>query len=110
MNGNGRGGEYVQITYTLHSAQQPVQVCDGQAATLEVHTMFSWVTVINNSKTIPICNTSHDFCNVSFIKTRTFFFFVALGTMLSFQYENDEDFNHFSTIMFPVPKIIPMAL
>lgn len=62
----------VQITYTLPSAQQPAQACDGQAGTLEEHAMFSWATAINNSKTIPICNMSRDFCNVNFIKIRTF--------------------------------------
>lgn len=54
------------------SAQQPAQACDGQAGTLEAHAMFSWATAINNSKTIPICNMSCDFCNVNFIKIRTF--------------------------------------
>lgn len=101
----------VQITYTLPSAQQPGQACDGQAGTLEAHAMFSWATAINNSKTISICNMSRDFCNVNFIKIRTFFyFFVVPGTMLSFQYKNDEDFNRFPTITFPIPKIIPMTL
>lgn len=100
----------VQITYTLPSAQQPAQVCDGQAGTLEAHAMFSWATAINNSKTIPICNMSRDFCNVNFIKIRTFLLLVVPGTMLSFQYKNDEDFNCFPTIMFPIPKIIPMTL